>query len=132
MTGSSSRASILKGRQRSRGGPAVTVRWRPDRDEMAALEERRQSATVTFDWDPGRERDPSGCVERECEARPGRGLTTYERRKLRHELEPQIRKARDRFTAAEWRTGTEADLEQHALWVDETPARPFNHLGMPR
>ena len=43
--------------------------------------------------------------------------STYERRKLRHELEPQIRKARDRFTAEEWESRTEADLEQHARWV---------------
>jgi hypothetical protein len=86
-------AVMLEATIDSHGGPLRVLRP-PSRDELAEIEQREDAASVIVDWQPDRVPDPASFVERACQKRLGRQLTSYESRRLRSQLAPQIRAGR--------------------------------------
>ena len=90
----------------------IVVRKRPDRQEMAILEERNDASCVVIDWDgrdhypsrysPDNRVTPSHHVVEECEARMDRRMSKRETRELLSQVDPQFAEARTQFRNLGW------------------------------
>ena len=108
-------------------GTSLTVRRRPSRAEMAAMERGADAACVTVDWDgrptyasrfgPGGDLDIVAYIVDECAARLGRPLTFRETAHVRRQAVPQIEQARAALREAGYHVDSGAPVNHHARWL---------------
>lgn len=103
----------------------VIVRRRPSRAELAEREREHNAACVVVDWDGGQCRDPSRdqpidvgtYIAYECQRRLGRLLTDREWRGIKHDISPQLQRARALFRSGGWGVSGHTDPRRRAQWL---------------
>jgi hypothetical protein len=112
----------------------IEARRRPTAAEMMALEQGGDAACVVVDWqgqarfpslhDPTQRVDIAAYVVERCEQRLGRRLHVRERRAVRQQIDPQIRRARAAFLAGRFEVDGRADRTRHVRWMARRLLRP--------